>query len=182
MKLLVILFFIPLSFAHQPRVVDEGFATEKEPYIVEEPNISKAFYATLLGQPHFYKIDSDKTFPIYINVLTPGKKIKPPFSFELLDGNKKVLKSFNGKDHEWKIFYEKYGRHYYRMGPELGKNHKSTMDLPKGTYYIKIFSDSNKGNYVLAVGQKESFPITEIFKTFFTMPTINSRFFKEKEE
>ena len=182
MKLLVIFLFIPLSFAHQPRVVDKGFATEKKPYIIEEPNISKAFYATLLGQPHFYKIDSDKEFPIYINVLTPGKKIKPPFSFELLDSNKKVLKFFDGKTHKWKIFYERYGGHHYRMGPELGKDHKSTMNLPKGTYFIKVFSDSNKGNYVLAVGQVESFPLTEIFKTLFTMPKINSRFFNKEEQ
>ncbi|MEX2353146.1 MAG: hypothetical protein WD709_03085, partial [Gammaproteobacteria bacterium] len=50
-----------------------------------------------------------------------------------------------------------------------------------GTYYLKVYSDDNQGNYVLAVGDIERFTPLVILKTLFTLPRINNRFWDKDE-
>ena len=52
-------------------------------------------------------------------------------------------------------------------------------DYNKGTYYIRVFNQNNTGQYVLAVGDIESFPISVIIKMLFTLPSINSAFWDD---
>lgn len=52
-------------FAHQPQIV-----TSRETVVVE-PEISKAYYATLAGTPDTYTIDALAPFNLYVNVLVP---------------------------------------------------------------------------------------------------------------
>ena len=56
--------------AHQPRLNEEGDfeMTKDDPYIIKDPEISKAIYSTLDGVEHFYKITSKDAFNMYAGI------------------------------------------------------------------------------------------------------------------
>ncbi|SVD57930.1 uncharacterized protein METZ01_LOCUS410784, partial [marine metagenome] len=56
--------------AHQP-VLNSESRTAKSPYIVEEPEISKAIFSELIGKPHYYRIDSNSRFKFYAGITVP---------------------------------------------------------------------------------------------------------------
>jgi len=59
------LFAITSSFAHQPVLNSDGEMSANKPYVIENPEISKAIYSTLEGTGHYYLISSDKPFNFY---------------------------------------------------------------------------------------------------------------------
>ena len=61
----VFLFATISSFAHQPILNSDGEMSPNKPYIIEDPEISKAIYSTLEGAAHYYVISSDKPFNFY---------------------------------------------------------------------------------------------------------------------
>ena len=68
---LILLFFISFNvFAHQPKLVNYS-PSKDNPYEVINPEISKAYYSKLTGDPHYYRINSDKEFLFYASILTP---------------------------------------------------------------------------------------------------------------
>ncbi len=176
-RLILILLIILSSFlvvAHQPKVADGG--TIDDPIIIEDPIISKAYYGELNGEEEYYLIDSNEEVPIYLNVLIPGDVLTHTVSAELINEGV-MIESLDGENSEWKVFYERYGGDYYMMGPELGKNHKSSKVYPAGKYYVRVFNENNEGKYVLAVGEIESFPVKEIVSSFFIVPWLKSNYF-----
>ena len=68
--LLIILFSInfTFTFAHQPKLIKYS-PSSNEPHDVIEPEISKAYYGKLNGEPHFYKIESDSEFHYKLELL-----------------------------------------------------------------------------------------------------------------
>ena len=66
MKILILLLvFYPLSiFAHQPKLINYSPSFDN-PHKVVSPEISKAYYSKLEGEPHYYKIESDRDFLFY---------------------------------------------------------------------------------------------------------------------
>ena len=56
--------------AHQP-VLNTENRTVKSPYIIEEPEICKAIFSELMGEPHYYRIDSDSRFKFYVGITVP---------------------------------------------------------------------------------------------------------------
>lgn len=165
--------------AHQPRIVQEGADFIE----IEEPEISKAYYGELKGEPVTYTFTGENEINIYINLLVPytGTEEHDVFSAELLDSEGKQVAFLDGYEHEWTIFYEEFGGDTYWKGPELGEDFKSASKIPAGTYYIRVFNEDNTGKYVLAVGDKESFPITEIINAIITVPIIKFAFFGKPE-
>jgi len=173
--ILAFLLFTQVTLAHQPRIVD------KEITIVENPEISQAFYGELNGGPEYYEITSAKEFELYLGVLVPDiEGIDKDISFTVYKDDE-VLWDFDGLAHEWTYFWEEFGGDGYYDGPELRSNAKG--EYPKGvmadsgTYQVKVFSPDNEGKYVLAVGTIESFPPNEILNTIKTLPTLKSDFF-----
>ena len=181
---LVLTFFtITLSFAHQPILNIEEEMNQSKPYIIKEPEISKAIYSSLNGEEHFYVISSDKSFNFYAGITVP--KIDNcddylRFSFAILDQDFQIIQEFDGKNFQWWKWYEPHGKKWYWVGPEYGKNFKSNTIFDAGTYYIKVFNDGNQGNYVLAVGDIEKFTPSVIAKTIVTLPKINRKFWDSK--
>ena len=57
--------------AHQPVLNSESRHNANSPYIVEEPEISKAIFSELMGEPHYYRIDSDSRFEFYAGITVP---------------------------------------------------------------------------------------------------------------
>ncbi len=157
---ILILLSMPL-YAHQPKLVNES-PTIDNPYKVIFPEVSKAYYSQLKGQPHFYIIESESDFLFYTSILSP--KVGEDytwFSIEVLDGNQNLVYKADGSKLEWTAWYEPYARDWYWKGPEIGidtgKEFQGSFPINAGTYYIKVFNEKNIGHYSLAVGEAEFF-------------------------
>tara|TARA_B100000676_G_C17739049_1_gene660426 strand:- start:36 stop:623 length:588 start_codon:yes stop_codon:yes gene_type:complete len=172
------LFFVTVPIiAHQPVLDAEGMNTKKMPFIIEQPEISKAIFSELKGDAHYYKIESDSSFKFYAGITVPKINDCPllnRFSFEVLDEKFNIIERKDGENFKWWAWYEKHGENWYWIGPEIGENFKSNRIYKSGTYYIRVYNKSKSGKYVLAVGDIESFPFTVILRMIFTMPKINS--------
>lgn len=162
-----------MAFAHQPRVVFDRPTSEQNPVMITNPEISRAYYGQLNGSQDYYKIVSDKPFTLYLNILTPYKleQSRKDFMVEVRDFLNKRIVLLDGKDYQWELYYESFGNDYYMKGPEI------SLDVSPGIYYMNLSSADNTGRYSLAVGEIESFPINEIFKTYYTVPKIKTQFF-----
>ena len=74
MKLIISIFLILVSlkaFAHQPKLIKYN-PTKEIPHEVINPEISKAYYGKLNGEPHYYRIKSEKDFLFYYLFLLIG--------------------------------------------------------------------------------------------------------------
>jgi hypothetical protein len=165
--------------SHRPVIVKEEVSREK-PVIVEEPEISWAYYGTLEGEPHYFKILSSEGFNLYMNILVPdfdpeGKPIKyHDMSIEILRDDELIYRE-EGLDNEWMRFYEKYGRDHYYWGPEYDRY------VEGGTYFIKVFNSMNSGRYSIAIGKIEKFTIPIFIDALFKAKSLDRWFFKEDE-
>ena len=178
---LLLIIVIKSSEAHQP-VLNSEKSNSEEPYIIDEPEVSKAIFAELKGEPHYYRIESKTKFKFYAGITTPkidNCPLTKKFSFDVLDSDLKLIKKEDGEKFNWWAWYEKHGEKWYWIGPEIGEKFKSNREYNKGTYYIRVYNQNNTGQYVLAVGDIESFPISVIIKMLFTLPSINSAFWDD---
>jgi len=165
--IILITFCAVTALAHQPRIVQE--ASQDNPVIVNDPEVSKAYYAELTGTPHYYKIQTDKTIRFYVNILTPeAEGGRPDFLINLFKDEKQIV-TIQGNT--WKPYYEEFARDDYWQGPEY------ESQLEPGTYYIVVSGEKNTGKYALAIGKVESFPIKEIIRTIYLLPTLKTWFF-----
>ena len=168
---IALLAFFSHAYAHQPRLVLHSQSSFDEAYIIEEPEISKAFYGELKGSADYYLINSDRAFSLYINILAPDiSGARTDFQVEVLDDRGSVLFSLQDMA-QWASFFEPYAGDQYFSGPELNK------DLGSGIYYVKVFNSDSSGKYALAVGAVESFPLEEIIKTLIILPRLKRDFF-----
>ena len=175
---LLLIIVIKSSEAHQP-VLNSEKSNSEEPYIIEEPEISKAIFAELKGEPHYYRIDSNTKFKFYAGITTPkidNCPLTKKFSFDVLDSDFELIKKKDGENFKWWPWYEKYGKKWYWVGPEFGAKFKSNNTFAAGVYFIKIFNKKNQGNYVLATGDIEKFGPFVIAKLPFILPKINKKF------
>ena len=69
--------------------------------------------------------------------------------------------------------FEPYGKKWYWIGPEIGADFKSNRAYEPGSYYIKVYNETNTGNYVLATGDIEKFGPLVIAKLPIIMPKVN---------
>ena len=171
--ILVLLLSAGTLSAHQPRLDTETYVSIENPIIVDTPEISQAFYGNLKGKSVYYQINSDKQFQLYLNLLVPTSPGQGGefISAEVTDESGKVVMFLNGTNSTWTPYFEEFGGDYYLKGPE------ATLEVPAGTYNIKIFNSQNQGKYSLAVGKTESFPINEAITTIFTLPLLKEQFF-----
>ena len=151
---------MPLQ-AHQPKLINYS-PTIDNPHAVIFPEISKAYYSKLTGQPHYYVINSEDDFLFYTSILSPKINEEPSrFSLEVLDGDQNIVYKVDGSNFDWTAWYEPYARDWYWKGPEIGvesgKEFQTSFTIDAGTYYIKVFNESNTGHYSLAVGEAEFF-------------------------
>ncbi|MEN6329564.1 MAG: hypothetical protein ABFC91_04665 [Methanobacteriaceae archaeon] len=159
--------------AHQPRL-DEGVITTVEnPIIVKNPEISQAFYGQLDGNPVYYQIKSDQPFQLYVNLLVPTSPGQGGefISAEVTDQTGKVVMFLNGTNSTWTPYFEEFGGDYYLKGPE------ATLDVPAGTYTLKVFNSLNQGKYSIAIGKIETFPANEALTALLTIPLLKEQFF-----
>jgi hypothetical protein len=178
---LLLVFTAGPAVAHSP-VLDFSEKTQGSPLLIEEPEHSKAIFSELKGAPHFYKISSEEAFDFYVGITTPkidGCPLGHTFSFEILDAQGKRIDGRDGQSFEWWPWYEKWGKTWYWIGPEIGKEFKATERYPTGTYFIKVFNAENRGQYVLAVGDEERFGLSFLLSVWRDMKRIKKQFWDE---
>lgn len=172
---IILVFFISLCSvsAHQPRLDTETTVSVENPIMVENPEVSQAFYGELNGKPVYYQIKSDKPFQLYINLLVPASPgIGGEFvSAQVTDSSGNVVMYLNGTNSTWTPYFEEFGGDYYLKGPE------AILQVPAGTYTIKVFNSQNQGKYSIAIGKIETFPANEAFTALFTLPLLKEQFF-----
>ena len=171
------------ALSHQPILGIEGPHSRAEPFEIEKPEISKAIYSRLTGEPHIYRISSDRVFNFYVGLTKPKldecPTVRKTFSIDILDANFSVIEELRGETFQWWPWFEEFGRKWYWVGPELGQNFRHTYTYPAGVFYIRVKNESNTGNYVLAVGDIESFPIGVMARMLTELPKINRIFWRE---
>lgn len=163
-----ILLFPSLVSAHQPRIT-ESRLTE-----VISPEISKAYYGKLTGEPDVYTIKSSNPFDLYVNILVPDiTNQKKDLSVVVIKNGdtKNPLITLDGTSFEWKKFYEPFGADTYWMGPE----YKARAEA--GTYEIRVWSSNNDSKYSLAIGELEAFDVKETLNALTVIPKLKRDFF-----
>jgi len=176
---IILLSFLTQAYAHKPVLNGESKYPADAPYEIEDPEISKAIYSTLTGDPHYYRIQSDIDFDFYAGILAAkvGEcTLDSKFSFEVLDSKFEKIYVADGENFNWTPWYEEYGKQWYWNGPEIGENFLSTEVFKAGTYYIRVFNNSNIGQYIVAVGDIEKFSFTDIIGLIFSMGDIEDEF------
>ena len=179
LSILLLLGIFSQVYAHKPVFNENSIYPADAPYEIEDPEISKAIYSTLIGDPHFYRIQSEVDFDFYAGILAAkiGEcPLNSKFSFEVLDSDFHKIYLADGENFEWTPWYEEYGKQWYWNGPEIGQNFASNEVFKAGTYYIKVFNNSNTGQYIMAVGDIEKFSITDIVGLIFSMGKIEDEF------
>jgi len=165
-----------IAFAHQPRLV-EGDLT-----LIENPEVSQAFYGELKGKPDFYQIQTDQSIKLYVGILVPDvENISKDVSIEVSKDDE-FYHLLDGVNFEWQAYYEEFAGDDYFNGPELSAGEESGLpqgvEAEAGTYTLKVFSPDNQGKYVLVVGEKEEFPPKEIINTLVSLPRLKKFFEK----
>ena len=174
-----LLAFLTQAYAHKPVLNESSTYPADAPYEIEEPEISKAIYSTLTGDPHYYRIQSAIDFDFYAGILAAkiGEcALENKFSFEVLDSEFDKIYLADGENYVWVPWYEEYGKQWYWNGPEVGEKFLSNEVFKAGTYYIKVFNKTNTGQYVIAVGDIEKFSFTDIVGLIFSMGKIEDEF------
>lgn len=151
--------------AHQPVVVDSE-TTE-----VTDPEISKAYYGILAGDPQRYQIDSPVAFDLYVGILVPddGSPVKD-VTAEVFRGNE-LLVRLGGVDATWKSFYEPFGQNTYWDGGEY------RLRAEPGIYTVVVASRDNTSSYSLAIGEIEFFDWEARANALAVLPGIQQEFF-----
>ncbi len=159
-----------VASAHQPRITVANTTS------VVSPEISKAYYAQLDGEPQIYRIDSEKVFKLYVGLLVPNRVGQETgITAEIYkEGNEaQPLATLQGAGYNWTVFDEPFGHDSYLQGPEY------RAEPPAGSYYIKVFGTTNREKYSLAIGEEEKFDIKETVNAIRLIPEIKKNFFNE---
>ena len=176
MKKFLILFlllvpFVLDAYAHQPRLVTDLEISNTNPILIEEPEVSKAYYGRLENSPEFYAISSNKEVDMYLSLQVPDLPMQSTnITVDLIDKNGVFLAHLEGVGHKWTKFHEDFGNADYLAGPSV------RTPIPAGIYTIKISGDEN-AKYVLVTGFEERFPAQEFLNALVLVPKINIEFF-----
>jgi hypothetical protein len=162
-----------LVSAHQPRIVESRLTT------VPDPEVSKAYYGKLTGEPDVYVINASEAFDLYVNVLVPDiAGQKKDVSAVILrkdlpagEAGEKEIALLDSTNFKWEKFYEPFGADTYWMGPE----YKARAEA--GTYEIRVWSSNNDSKYSLAIGEIEAFDGKEGFNALTIIPELKKDFF-----
>ena len=156
--------------------------TKEDPFYIKNPEHSKAIFSKLSGSDEYYKISSPVPFKFYVGITTPKLETCGQlnyFSFDILNDSFQKIDERDGEKFKWWAWYEKYGKTWYWVGPEIGKDFTSNRVYDKGTYYVRVYNETNTGRYALAVGDIEKFGITAIPKLLLTVRKLKRVFWSE---
>jgi hypothetical protein len=156
--------------AHQPRFPGQGVT------IVNDPDVSQAWYAQLNGKPAEYRVEVPDSLLLYVSLLVPRISLVTEDYTAVVsnesNGASDVVFVLDGPNSTWTDFFEPFAGDHYWQGPE------KRLKVGPGTYKIVVSNPGNKGKYVLAIGERESFPPGEIARLVGQMPKLKRYFGK----
>ena len=158
------------SSAHQPRMPIGADVT------ILDPEVSKAYYTTLDGGGHTYRIRATVPFNLYVSITVPaisGQGTDISAAIVRADGTGGNVATLNGVAHQWTKFFEPFGFSDYLQGPEYRGR------AEPGQYEIRVTSPRNDRKYVLVVGEIEAFDFKETVNALDLVPLIKRDFFGE---
>jgi hypothetical protein len=155
------------ALAHQPRI------TESRQTTVTDPEVSKAYYGELTGEPDVYVIRASLAFDLYVGVLVPDIVGQKKDVSVVVFKNGEQIALLDGATFTWKQFFEEFGHDTYWQGPE----YKARAEA--GTYQIRVYSNNNDSKYSLAIGEIEAFDGKEGLNALTLIPQLKKNFFKE---
>ncbi|MCU0678922.1 MAG: hypothetical protein MUC28_00550 [Planctomycetes bacterium] len=162
----------PSVLAHQPRLVGETEAVE-----ITDPETSQAFYGELKGRPQIFEIKSETPFSLYLGLLVPDRtdSKKDFMAIAAKAGGEEIdnIITLDGRTALWPRYFEPFSGNHYLKGPE------KKVEAAAGFYSIIVGNGLNEGKYVLAVGEKEEYPLDEIANTLKLLPSIKTDFFQQ---
>ena len=110
---LILLFLLIVStpvLAHQPRLTEQVITN------IIDPEVSKAYYAELSGEPQTYIINATGSFNLYVNILVPDilGQMKDVTATIFKNGDTAhPVAILGGLNTEWKYFFEPFGYDTY---------------------------------------------------------------------
>lgn len=150
--------------AHLPHVI------EKAVTVVKRPEISQAFYADLEGEAEIYRIVSARDFFLHVGLLVPDlPHMRKDFLVEILSRKEdkwEQLSLLDGNSHTWNKFFEPFAGDRYWQGPEISKQ------VQAGEYLVYVSNPDNEGKYVLIIGKKDSFKLSDLLATIKRLPQV----------
>ncbi len=157
------------ALAHQPHVV--GDATRVS---VSDPEISKAYYGRLPGVPARYEIVSRRPFALYAQITVPDiGGARRDYRLTIVGPDGQVLAQLSTPPSRWKRFFEPVGGDHYLTGPEYRRR------VPAGRYIVQVARPTNRGTYVLAIGDAEQWGPIEAVSALMALPTIKHDYFHQ---
>jgi hypothetical protein len=171
---LVVIFSLTIVSAHQPRLVYDKDLSLNNSELIQNPEISQAYYGELNGSNEYYKIVSNHSFDLYVQILSPYiENASKNFIVEIYYNNATNASwILNGVYSSWIKFHEPFANDDYWQGPSLNQT------AAAGTYLIKVSNINNKGKYVLVFGTIETFPFKEMIRATLVMPRLKMYFGK----
>jgi len=167
--ILVPVFSMPgLASGHQPRLVEGSSVV-----VVTDPEVSKAYYGTLKGEPAVYTITAMEPFALYVGVLVPDITGQNKDVSAVITKDGEPLATLDGTTFTWTKFTEPFGNDTYWEGPDY------KLKAPAGRYEIKVSSPNNDSKYSLAVGEIEAFNFTESLNAVMIIPELKKNFFNK---
>jgi dipeptidase E len=171
-------FFLWLFFTSNTYAFDLKFSLnliygQSGEILINYPEISQFFYDELKNSPRKYLINSDEEFNLNASILVPQAVNKKGRYFAKLvqqrDGKELEIAELSGSV-GWSDFYSEFDREWYFKGPELRQT------LSAGNYILEIYSEENKGRYVLNIGENKVFEIKQILNSFWQLPWMKMTF------
>lgn len=157
------------AVAHQPHVVGDAARVA-----VSDPEISKAYYGRLPGVPARYEIVSRRPFTLYAQITVPDiSGARRDYRLTILGPDGRVLAQLSTPSSHWKRFFEPFGGDHYLTGPEYRRH------VPAGHYIVQVARPTNRGTYVLAIGEAEQWGPIEALSALIALPTIKHDYFHQ---
>ncbi|MFT5037098.1 MAG: hypothetical protein ACI9VM_000673 [Candidatus Azotimanducaceae bacterium] len=170
MKFLLVVLFLVFAtpvLAHQPLIVNPTSSDDLT--IIENPEVSWAYYGELTGYPHTFEFRVDDPVQLDVQILEfdtdeSSKKYSGIIIRERDNGRGvEEIARLQADSGQWDSFYEPFGGDRYLNGPEF------SGEVKPGVYRIEVSTPTNKGKYALSVGKIEDFSNVGYFELFKTI-------------
>lgn len=165
-----------LFYGHKPKLLlNYDNSQISNTILINDPEISQAFYGILHNHVAYYTIEQSKPFEMYLDLSTPTKldsSINNSFFvniYWLNQNNYQLIKKLQARN--FTKFYEEYGGDTYYRSIILDEQFNS------GNYLIEVTNDLYDAKYVLAIGKLEDFSIQDSLEAITSIYIIKTQFF-----
>ena len=158
----------PAAQAHQPEIVGRALLVH-----VNDPEVSKAYYAHLPGRPARYVIVSARPFTLYTQITVPDVRGALRDYHVVIFGPAGRLAVLSTPAQNWRKFVEPFGGDHYLTGAEFRRR------VAAGRYVVQVTRPGNVGTYVLAIGEKERWGPLAAVRALAALPVIKRKYFGE---